>query len=153
MSDEASLTQPRVFLERNSYVPGMGTFGVMSVPDRDFKCVTVEQDWEGNEPSISCIPEGVYPLARDHFHRKNYEAFQVKSVPGRSRILIHRANTMDELAGCIAPGESYGVVHGHWAVKNTTKAFALFMQAMEGVQETTIHISSVFHIGRVGVIA
>lgn len=144
---------PRVFLERFAYVParhGMGTFGELSIPDRGFRCVTVEQDWEGNEPSRSCIPEGVYPLIRGHFNRGGYDTFEIDPVPGRSFIKIHRGNTLDDLQGCIAPGEALGFVSGKWAVSRSTAAFSALMLALDGIDRTTITISSAFSAGKVG---
>lgn len=144
---------PRVFLERFAYVPvssGMGTFGTLSVPDRGFRCVTVEQDWENNKPEKSCIPEGVYTLKLGRYNHGGYPAFELMDVPGRSLIKIHRGNTIDDLLGCIAPGTELGFVGGKWAVVHSTKAFSEFMAAMHDVDQTTIAVSSVFHTGTVG---
>lgn len=148
-----SVTTPRVRLRRFAYVPPryeMGTFGELLIPSLDFRCVTVEQDWEGNKPYLSCIPEGSYPLVRGHFHRGGYETFEINDVPGRSLIKLHRGNTLDNLMGCIAPGESLGFLNGHWAVVDSASAFDRMMEALREVDATTITISSVFSQGRTG---
>lgn len=119
----------RVLLERFAWTP-FGTFGRLSVEDA-FHCFTVEKVWANNEPRESCIPEGTYPLVLDRYLKGDYDAYEVKGVPQRSRILIHKANTADELAGCIAPGLSLGWVHERWAVASSGIAFEQFMQAMQ----------------------
>lgn len=66
-------------------------------------CKTIELPWLGNEPRISCIPEGSY-LLRKRCSLKFKWHFEVVGVPGRKDILIHPANhAAKELKGCIAP--------------------------------------------------
>lgn len=146
------MSKPRVFLERFAYVKGMGTFGTMTISSLPFSCFTVEQDWEDNKPELSCIPEGHYTLVRGRYNQGGYETFELRNVPGRSLIKIHRGNTMDDLLGCIAPGKKLGFMHGKWAVVGSTAAFAEFMAALDGVDETIIVISSVFHVGCTGIL-
>jgi hypothetical protein len=143
--------EPLVFLERFAYVPGMGTFGVLSIPDVGFQCYSVEQDWENNLPRLSCIPEGLYRITLGRYNRGGYPAYVLHDVPGRTHIKIHRGNTLDDLMGCIAPGKELGVLHDQWAVLKSTQAYAEFMEALKGVDETSIKVSSVFHVGRTGV--
>lgn len=122
------------------YTPGeQGTFGELSV-DGTFACYTIERPWRGNEPMISCIPEGVYPLARSRFHRGGYDTWEVRAVEGRSRILFHVANRASELLGCIAPGRGLGVVGGQWAVTASASAFADLMDQLSGAEEAVLRI-------------
>ena len=59
--------------------------------------------WANNERNVSCVTEGVYPLAIIQ-HPKFGECLQVSAVKGRSGILVHAANdAQKELRGCIAP--------------------------------------------------
>lgn len=89
-----------LLLERE-YEP-TGTNGILSCNEQ-FLCFTIELPWQDNRRMLSCIPEGRYPLAlrystRHHLH------LMVKDVPGRTLILIHKANNaLKELKGCIAP--------------------------------------------------
>ena len=59
--------------------------------------------WANNERNVSCVPEGVYPVAIIQ-HPKFGECLQINGVKGRSGILVHVANdAQKELRGCIAP--------------------------------------------------
>ncbi|MBP6235790.1 MAG: hypothetical protein KA536_06600 [Saprospiraceae bacterium] len=66
-------------------------------------CRSIELRWANNERNVSCVPEGVYPVAIIQ-HPKFGECLQVNNVKGRSGILVHVANdAQKELRGCIAP--------------------------------------------------
>ena len=66
-------------------------------------CRSIELRWANNERNVSCIPEGVYPVAIVR-HAKFGECLQVNNVRGRTGILVHPANdAQKELRGCIAP--------------------------------------------------
>ena len=66
-------------------------------------CRSIELRWANNERNISCVPEGVYPVAIIQ-HPKFGECLQINGVKGRSGILMHVANdARKELRGCIAP--------------------------------------------------
>jgi len=69
-----------------------------------FSCHSLELPWRNNQRNISCIPEGVYQVRKrrsdafgTHFH--------ILNVPNRDLILIHEANHVHELRGCIAIGD------------------------------------------------
>lgn len=73
--------------------------------DKVYVADTLECPWKDNTPNISCIPEGEYSLSyRDDpsFHVK--KCYTVDPVEGRFGILIHAANSVGELKGCIAVG-------------------------------------------------
>ena len=66
-------------------------------------CRSIELRWANNERNVSCVPEGVYPVAIIQ-HPKFGECLLVNNVKGRSGILVHVANdAQKELRGCIAP--------------------------------------------------
>lgn len=69
---------------------------------------SLERGWRFNQPLLSCIPEGDYPL-EPYSSEKFPSAWQVMKVPGRSSILIHPAHKVSELSGGIAPGTSYNI--------------------------------------------
>lgn len=123
-------------LERFAYTP-LGTFGRLIAPE--FMVWTVERPWVNNAPRESCIPEGTYELAPTTFNagRPPYATWEVVGVPGRSLIKIHRANTMNDLLGCIGVGRRLGVVQDRdtsmpldWAVVDSRGAFDLLVDAM-----------------------
>ncbi|KIC91317.1 DUF5675 family protein [Flavihumibacter solisilvae] len=89
-----------LLLEREYH--SSGTNGILSCEER-FLCFTIELPWRGNVRLKSCIPEGLYQLVLRFSERHRYH-LQVKDVPDRSLILIHKANNaLKELQGCIAP--------------------------------------------------
>lgn len=68
---------------------------------------TIELPWKNNERNISCIPEGVYKYrirSPKESGKFTYYHIHMLGVPNRSWILIHAANYVSELQGCIAPG-------------------------------------------------
>ena len=66
---------------------------------------TLERPWVGNQPNVSCIPEGTYLVKRDETGRHQYYAIQ--NVQGRTHIEIHAANAPSQLMGCVALGEFF----------------------------------------------
>ena len=116
-------------ITRYGSLPGMGTFGGLKTDG--FHCLTVEREWHGNEPEISCIPLGNYTCSlvnSPHFGL----VYEVLNVPGRSHILIHPANIESELKGCIALGEQYFWYKGQLAVSNSRDTLEEFMHLMDG---------------------
>lgn len=79
----------------------------------DGSCVvkTLELPWRDNKIGISCIPEGEYLVVR-RASDKYGSHFHVTNVPGRSWILLHPANYVKQLRGCIAPGLDHGDIDG-----------------------------------------
>jgi len=53
-------------------------------------------------------------------------------VPGRSDILIHPANLVDDLEGCLAFAQHFGKLRGNRGVLNSGKTFRKFMRIMSG---------------------
>ena len=126
-------------LGRYIYSPNMGTFGWLDVDG--WRCQTVEEIWKDNRRNISCVPVETYKLVRA-IHRigtpdpnDDYPCWQLVDVPGRSAINIHVLNTIRGTEGCIGVGERHGVVETHWAVLNSRKTFAQFMERMEILEQ------------------
>lgn len=107
-----------------------GTFGVIDDEGEMF-ALTVELPWKDNQQNISCIPEGEYDLKRKnspHFG----ESFEVLNVPNRTDILIHPANTIEDLKGCIGLGEQFEPIGSLNAVILSRQAVLEFMKRMKG---------------------
>lgn len=125
-------------IERFCYAP-TATFGRLFIPtahDHDpplegFRCFTCENPWMDNVPYLSCIPCGVYRVTYGRYHRRNYPAWELHDVPGRTLIKIHRGNTADDVLGCIVVGKSLGYVDDQWAVTSSAERYDDFMVAME----------------------
>ena len=71
----------------------------------DFRCVTVELPWLGNEKNISCIPAGTYE-AEKYQSPKHGNVVLFKNVVSRSMIEIHAGNYTRQIQGCILVGKS-----------------------------------------------
>lgn len=76
-----------------------------------YQCKTLELPWLNNAPQKSCIPAATYKVVKrrspkygDHFH--------ILEVPNRSYILIHAANYVKQLLGCIAVGKNHVDING-----------------------------------------
>lgn len=98
-----------------------GTFGVLSVGvlgsdgavvSWQPRWVTLEPPWRDNHrwdgvlEHVSCIPEGEYKCVEVK-SPKFGRTYEVMDVPGRSDILFHAFNKVDETHGCIGVGLSY----------------------------------------------
>lgn len=82
------------------------TLGVMIV-DNVPRLVTLELPWRNNQRNISRIPTGEYAVERTISPRFG-KVWQVKTVPERSNILIHRGNAPEDTEGCILVGFRFG---------------------------------------------
>lgn len=112
-----------------------GTFGALVLNGRPF-CVTLELPWLDNKRDISCIPEGSYLCQRVESNRFG-EAFTVREVPGRTHILLHKGNTVEDTTGCILLGQRFLSTgsFGRSMILDSRLAFSAFMDALNG-QET-----------------
>jgi hypothetical protein len=119
---------------------------------------TLERPWiknpagTGGLPRESCIPDGYYQL-RPHHSRKFPDSYILTgetlgvygySVPqgqdyGRSAILIHPANKVGELLGCIAPGMTHGMIEGELGVLDSRRAMDK-LRAILGREEHYVEI-------------
>lgn len=124
-----------------------GTFGRWYTDDGDFICYSMEREWKDNQPSISCIPEGDYGLREYSSARFPDTYVLVNHEKGvgintgdahRSHILIHAANTPDELEGCIAPGSALAVFGNMWGVSSSKVALQKVLAIAE--RETILSI-------------
>ena len=111
-----------------------GTFGVLKINKQAF-CVTLEPNLiqnitmakVGDIEAVCCaIPTGQYicaPIESPKFGG----TFKVKDVQGRSNILFHPGNVVEDTTGCILVGESFGKLRGDRAILNSGKTFKSFL--------------------------
>lgn len=69
------------------------------------ECDTLERPWMDNKRGISCIPPGKYPVIMTVSPRFGRPMMRLAETAPRWGILIHAANHVDELQGCIALGK------------------------------------------------
>ncbi|HSH45797.1 MAG TPA: DUF5675 family protein [Longimicrobiales bacterium] len=116
---------------------------------------TLEEEDRDNAVGEGRIPAGTYTCRRSFYYKGGYVAFEVKDVPGRSRILIHRGNTEEDTAGCILLGmrlghltvedEESGERMEKPAVLQSAEAFRQFMATLRSVDEFELEITDIPH--------
>ena len=102
---------------------------------------TLELRWRNNLRKVSCIPEGEYQVL-PRTSPKYGKHFEVANVYLRSFILIHAANRVTQLKGCIAPGLTKADLNGDGLqdVTNSKPAMAKLLElAPEGFLLTITH--------------
>lgn len=98
---------PILILERTVWGKDF-TAGRLYVPGEE-AVNALERPWKNNQRNVSCIPLGEYEIGVEvHPHFKG-EVLRLADVPGRDGILVHAANQVSELRGCIAPSSFFAV--------------------------------------------
>lgn len=125
-------------LERYAYCP-TETMGRLYAPGLTLQAL--ELPWQNNQPYISCIPEGIYPLTR-RTSSKHGRHWLVNDVPGRSMILIHVANYTRQLEGCIAigTGRMFSLEEGAQMVTNSADAMELLNKTLAGFDDIRLFV-------------
>ena len=126
-----------VTLQRFSY----GPWNVFNrIVYGDFRAFTVERPWLNNKARESCIPDGKYQMKWYNSPKFGQtwaligDTVSLFPEAGKARaaILFHKANTMDDLLGCIGLGSTLGTVNGKWAVLNSTATVNTFLEKTKG---------------------
>lgn len=98
-----------------------------------FECKTLELPWLNNNRRVSCIPAGKYKAIK-HVSPRLGRSLWIQNVPNRSEILIHRANYVHQLLGCIALGNKHIDINkdGLMDVANSTSTVNKLLDLIEG---------------------
>ena len=135
--------------------------GSIYSPTGELICKTLELPWKNNQRSISCIPEGTYPVTFSGPVKEDdqntevdesggriprpYDHYIVHNVPGRSGILIHRGKNPAWSKGCLLVGSRFGNYNSseptledsatklEWMTKNLPKKFFLEIKAKSNI--------------------
>lgn len=110
-----------------------GTFGVLKLNGEAY-CVTLEPPQRGNMQNISCIPTGTYRCKRIMSPRFG-ETYEVLNVPGRTNILFHSGNVVDDTSGCVLLGRHFGRLGASRAVLDSGRTFRDFLHQCDGNDE------------------
>jgi len=113
-----------------------GTFGMLAIGDVPL-CVTCEDPWENNQIGASCIPTGFYNCRKFNGSRFK-DVWEVLNVPGRTAILIHAGNTINDTHGCILVGRCFGSSNGLPAVLQSQEALAILRDKLPDEFQLTI---------------
>ncbi len=129
-----------LLIER-TYLPG-GTNGTLSYRGEEI-CQTIELPWYDNQPQISCIPEGKYPVVVRETEDRGLHLW-INPVPGRKLILIHSANNATkELKGCIAPvTATIGAGKGIFSRHAMEKLMGVVLEHLLGYRNVNLLITS-----------
>ena len=121
----------------------LGTFGEWYSDEGELICISMEKPWVDNIPYDSCVPEGEYGIQEysspkfgntycivNHYLEVGmYEGDAGEDT--RYAILIHPANWVAQLNGCIAPGSSLTVLDNRWAVSASRVAMNKVFELIE----------------------
>ncbi len=69
--------------------------------------VGIELPWQGNQPNVSCVPPGMYRAFAVKRASNGRYAIWLQDVKNRSQVMIHTANFVRQLRGCLAPGREW----------------------------------------------
>lgn len=111
----------------------LGSFMVLNNKQEPlFAALSLERGWRNNEPMISSIPEGAYPIVKEYSDHFKKELWEIKGVPNRSECKFHSANYWRELNGCIALGSATADIDedGYLDITNSVETMERFQAAM-----------------------
>lgn len=117
-----------------------GTWGMLCTAMVPF-ALTLEKPWIENERVVSCIPTGTYFCGRVQSPKFD-DTFEVCNVPGRTSILFHKGNTLDDTQGCILVGESIGGGVYHPRLESSAKGFTELMDLLQGLTRFELTITA-----------
>ena len=143
---------------RRSIGDGQRITGTLQVSD--FFFATIERPWlpnpnaKGGIPRESCVPTGLYAVVPHHttnfpntYALVNHDLgvyHQPTDVPpgqtGRAAILMHVANRVRDVVGCIGIGLEHGVLGGEPAILKSTLAMRQ-LDAILGRHNHTLEIT------------
>ena len=115
-----------------------GTFGVLRVGQVPF-ALTLEKPWSDNQQNISCIPMGVYRCVRVQSPRFG-KTFEVTQVPGRTHILFHRGNYLEDTEGCILVAEEFSGTYEKPMIVSSHRGFMEMMKLLQDDSEFELEI-------------
>ena len=131
-----------LILERNKSTLHSTTGRLMLLDNKNNLIVqlqTLERPWIFNERKVSCIPTGTY-LVKRHVSPKFGQCLKVQDVKGRSDILFHSGNVVNDTLGCILVGLSAGSADDSDTamIYNSRKAMAVLLALID--KEVILHI-------------
>lgn len=106
-----------------------GTFGVLRHGDVPF-ALTLEPPWKNNAPGESCIPAGRYECVRVR-SPKFGNTFEVTGVPGRTHVLFHKGNTIEDTEGCILIGEEFSGTFDRPRIASSERGFLELLSLLD----------------------
>lgn len=145
-------------LVRFAYLPDV-TLGILRIGD--LRLCTLEEPWRpdpdgpGGQQGVSCVPDGGYSLYahngtrfKDVFGLRNAALGvyrQPQDIPagqkyGRSAVLIHAGNSVDDIEGCMLVGMRHAILDGRHVVLESRKALERFKALVPSSTEHNLFI-------------
>ena len=136
-----------------------GTFGRVEIGE--FEAVTVEQEWNNNEPFKSCVPDGEYvliPFDSPKFGQTflmvnpqlNVYAFEEDTQHYLDRYLCifpHKGSYPHNFVGCIGAGESLVIDDsGRMLATKTEDTTKIIIELLKGADHHHLTIKSMERI-------
>lgn len=105
-----------------------------------FQCFTLEIPFEGNAPDVSCIIPGTYAAFKRN-SPSNGPCIELRDVPGREYVQIHKGNYTRDVRGCILVGDGIKFLDGD-GVPDVTNSGATLTELLALLpDELTVRIS------------
>lgn len=119
------------------------TLGMLRVQNNNqiLTLSTLELPWKNNEENISCIPVGTYRFEKWYSPTFKRIVLRLLNIPNRDNVLIHPANFVRQLRGCITPGLGLEDIDGD-GLLDVEKSISALENLLAVVNDTGyIHIS------------
>lgn len=127
----------KLFINRD-YMTEVVTLGELFNKSRHMKLQTIELPDLDNMPRVSCIPEGLYVCNLTRYNKGNYPAYEITDVENRTHILIHIANYLHDILGCVGVGLNRD--ENIPAIWRSKQAYGIFMAYLDGVEQFELEI-------------
>jgi len=121
----------------------LGTFNVSNERGQPlFAALSLERGWLDNEPNVSCIPPGTYPVELEYSPAFDKMLWEIKNVPNRSETKFHTANYWRQLKGCVSLGlRATDIDHdGYLDITNSGDTMKQFHKVMGDDKKATLII-------------
>lgn len=115
-----------------------GTFGVLRNGQFAF-ALTLERPWLNNEQNVSCIPTGRYRCRNIRSPRFG-NTYEVCDVPGRTNVLFHAGNTIEDTQGCILVAEEFSGTSTKPMIVSSRRGFLEFMTLLNDAPEFELNV-------------
>lgn len=122
------MSADRLVLQRDPIKEGHPTTGRLDLlmgAKRHALCRTLELPWRDNQRGVSCIPAGTFRMVYAPSPRLGGMRWRLMGVPKRDGILIHTANFISQLRGCIAPGVTLADIDGDGLIDSVSSKVAM----------------------------
>ena len=104
----------------------------------DLSLFTLEDPWLDNQPNVSCIPTGIFPVNITWSQRFKRYMPEIQNVSGRSGIRIHWGNTDADTTGCVLLGT---VALSDDSIGHSKQAFGYFISWLyETLQDGRVEV-------------